>query len=179
MFRRATTERTSGTRGRTAALTLAVALVASACSSGATPEAAEAPAEPTVIGAAERPIGTHLVDGEGLTVYLFTEDSPGRSTCEGACLEAWPPVLTSGPPVAGGGASQALLGTLTRPDGTLQVTYSGMPLYRFRSDMGEGDTRGQTVQGVWFVVGIDGEPIGAPSRAADTMQERPGGGYGY
>lgn len=179
MSRRATTERTSGTRGRTAALTLAVALVASACSSGATSDAVDAPVPPTVIDAADRAVGTHLIVGDGLSVYLFTEDSPGVSTCEGVCLEAWPPVLTSGPPVAAGRVDPALLGTLTRPDGTLQVTYSGMPLYRFRSDMGEGDTRGQSVQGVWFVVGIDGEPIGAPSRAADTMQAPPSGGYGY
>lgn len=179
MSRRATTERTIGTRGRTAALTLAVTLLASACSSGVTSDAVDAPVPPTVIDAADRAVGTHLIVGDGLTVYLFTEDSPGISTCEGVCLEAWPPVLTSGPPVAAGRVDPALLGTLLRSDGTLQVTYGGMPLYRFRSDTGEGDTRGHTVQGVWFVVGLDGEPIGAPSRAADTMQESPSGGYGY
>jgi predicted lipoprotein with Yx(FWY)xxD motif len=172
-----------GPRGRTAALALTVALVASACGSEETTDAAETPAPPTVIDVAESALGTYLVDGDGLTVYLFTEDSPGQSTCADACLQAWPPVLTSGTPVAAGGADQALLGTLVRPDGTVQVTYAGMPLYRFRSDMAAGDTRGQTVQGVWFVVALDGEAIGAQANSGETdeaaEEEDPSGGYGY
>jgi predicted lipoprotein with Yx(FWY)xxD motif len=161
---------------RRVALLLAAALLASACTSAAGPDP-DAPVPPTVLVDAQRTVGTHLVDGAGLTVYLFTEDSPGVSTCEGVCLEAWPPLLTSGPPVASGGVNPALLGTLTRPDGTLQVTYGGMPLYRFRSDLGEGDTRGQGVQGVWFVVGVDGEPIGAPDRGDSDRPMEYGNGY--
>ncbi len=180
-------------RRRTAALVVAAALLASACGSEATPDISETPTPPTVIDVAESAVGTYLVDGDGLTVYLFTEDSPGESTCVDACLQAWPPVLTSGTPVAAGGADQALLATLVRPDGTLQVTYAGMPLYRFRSDTAAGDTRGQNVQGVWFVVALDGEALGAQTsvgeegeaaeeaESADPADEEedPSGGYDY
>jgi predicted lipoprotein with Yx(FWY)xxD motif len=68
-------------------------------------------------------LGTILVDGRGMTLYLFTKDTQnsGKSACEGQCLAAWPPLL--GEPQAGAGADKALLGTLVRTDGTTQVTY--------------------------------------------------------
>jgi predicted lipoprotein with Yx(FWY)xxD motif len=94
-----------------------------------------------------------------MTLYLFTADSPGVSTCVDGCLAAWPPLLTGGGPVAQGAADAGLLGTLTRDDGTVQVTYGGWPLYFFASDMAAGDVAGQGVNGAWFVVAPDGSAI--------------------
>jgi predicted lipoprotein with Yx(FWY)xxD motif len=108
---------------------------------------------------ADSGLGTSLVDDAGMTLYLFTNDSPGTSTCEGGCLAAWPPLL--GQPQAGAGADDSLLGTLTRSDGTTQVTYNGWPLYYWAQDAAPGDTTGQGVNGVWWVVGPEGDAIGA------------------
>jgi predicted lipoprotein with Yx(FWY)xxD motif len=105
--------------------------------------------------------GSALVDGEGRTLYLFTNDTQnsGASACSGDCLVAWPPVLTQGAPVAGTDIDAALLGTITRDDGTLQVTYSGWPLYYYADDTAPGDATGQGVNNVWFLISPAGEAI--------------------
>lgn len=102
-------------------------------------------------------LGTILVDGAGRTLYLFSKDSPNTSTCTGGCLAAWPPLL--GTATAGTGADSSLLGTLTRPDGKTQVSYKGMPLYYWAQDSAPGQTSGQGVQNVWWVVSPQGTPI--------------------
>jgi predicted lipoprotein with Yx(FWY)xxD motif len=96
-------------------------------------------------------LGDILVDPRGMTLYLYTKDEPSVSNCYDQCAAAWPPLMTDAPPtgpdaVAGG------LGTTTRTDGGLQVTYNGMPLYYWAKDQKPGDTTGQNVGGVWFVV---------------------------
>jgi predicted lipoprotein with Yx(FWY)xxD motif len=105
--------------------------------------------------------GQALVDGEGRSLYLFTNDTQnsGASSCSGDCLVEWPPLLTDGDPVAGTGVDAALLGTITRDDGTTQVTYNGWPLYYFHEDTAAGDTNGQGLGGVWFLVTPAGEMI--------------------
>ncbi len=105
--------------------------------------------------------GQALVDGEGRSLYLFTNDTQnsGASSCSGDCLVEWPPLLTDGDPVAGTGVDAALLGTITRDDGTTQVTYNGWPLYYFHEDAAPGDTNGQGLGGVWFLVTPTGEMI--------------------
>ncbi len=105
--------------------------------------------------------GQALVDGEGRTLYLFTNDTQnsGTSSCTGDCLVAWPPLFTDGDPVAGEGVDAALLGTIALPDGTTQVTYNGWPLYYYAEDTAPGDVNGQGVGGVWFVVSPTGEMI--------------------
>lgn len=113
------------------------------------------------VGVADSELGSILVDGEGRTLYLFTNDEPEMSTCIDACAENWPPLEAPEPPVAGEGVDEDLLGSITRDDGTDQVTYAGMPLYHFAADTGPGDTQGQGVGDVWFVVGADGEAITA------------------
>ncbi|MHB8857655.1 MAG: COG4315 family predicted lipoprotein [Bellilinea sp.] len=97
-------------------------------------------------------LGTFLVDEKGMTLYLYTKDTPGVSNCKDACLTAWPPLLTSGDPRADDGVTASKLGTITRDDGSLQVTYNDLPLYYYISDAAPGDTVGQGVGGVWFVV---------------------------
>jgi predicted lipoprotein with Yx(FWY)xxD motif len=110
--------------------------------------------------------GPILVDGEGMSLYVFmadTQDS-GTSTCgdDDGCATEWPPLTTEGDPVAGEGVDATLLGTITRDDGSLQVTYNGWPLYLFEEDAVAGDTNGQGIDefgGLWFLVSPAGEAI--------------------
>lgn len=105
--------------------------------------------------------GQILVDAEGRSLYLFTNDTQdsGTSACTGDCLVEWPPLLSDGEPVAGEGVDAALLGTITRDDGTTQVTYNGWPLYYFADDTAPGDTNGQGLGSVWFLVTPAGEAV--------------------
>ena len=105
--------------------------------------------------------GPILVDGEGLSLYLFTNDTQDgeSSNCNDECAVEWPPLLTQGSPVAGEGVDSTLLGTITREDGSMQVTYNGWPLYYFDEDTAPGDTNGQGMEGVWFLVTPTGEAV--------------------
>ncbi len=114
-------------------------------------------------------LGSFLVDAKGMTLYLFTKDSPNTSNCAGGCAKAWPPLLTNGAPTAGAGVTASLLGTLTRADGTTQVTYNGWPLYYWAKDKAAGDTTGQGVQNVWYVVDPSGNAVTtAPAATAGS-----------
>jgi predicted lipoprotein with Yx(FWY)xxD motif len=107
-------------------------------------------------------LGTFLVDGKGMSLYLFEKDKTKMSTCYGQCATFWPPLLTTGKPKAAGKAKGSLLGTTKRRDGKLQVTYRGHPLYYFLQDKKAGDTTGQGVDGFgaeWYVVGTNGKKI--------------------
>jgi predicted lipoprotein with Yx(FWY)xxD motif len=96
-------------------------------------------------------LGDILVDPRGMTLYMYTKDEPSVSNCYDQCAAAWPPLMTDAAPT-GPDAVAAGLGTTTRTDGGLQVTYDGMPLYYWEKDQKPGDTTGQNVGGVWFVV---------------------------
>ena len=112
----------------------------------------------TTVTVADTPLGKILADDQGHTLYVFTKDSGGTSACFDACAEAWPPSAVTGTPTAATGVS-ATLGTITRPDGTTQLTVNSQPLYRFAADAAAGDTTGQGSGGVWWVVAADGTPI--------------------
>ena len=103
-----------------------------------------------------------LVDGKGMSLYLFTKDTAGSSasTCYGSCATAWPPLLTTGKPVAGSGVDMSKFGTITRTDGTTQVTYNGWPLYYFDKDKQAGDTTGEGVGSVWYLISPTGDKVG-------------------
>lgn len=92
---------------------------------------------------AKTPLGTILVDSSGRTLYLFERDTTSKSTCDGACAAAWPPLTTSGSPKAAGQATSGMLGTTKRSDGTTEVTYAGHPLYLYAGDSAAGQTNGQ------------------------------------
>ncbi len=96
------------------------------------------------------PLGSILVDGAGETLYVFTNDAKNKSNCTAACLDAWPPLY--GVPAAGSGVDASKLGSFTTADGKTQATIDGRPLYYFAVDSKAGDTLGQNVGGVWFVV---------------------------
>ncbi len=104
-------------------------------------------------------LGKFLADGDGRTLYIFTKDSKDTTVCYAKCEQAWPPLLTVGQPTLGTGVDASLLGTIQRKDGTTQVTYMGMPLYYFAADQKAGDTNGQGVGTVWYVIGADGTII--------------------
>jgi len=117
--------------------------------------------EATVMVSEVGTFGPALVDAEGRTLYLFTNDTQnsGTSACSGDCLAAWPPVVSQGAPVAGTGLDATLLGTITRDDGTIQVTYNGWPLYYYVDDAAPGDAMGQGMNSVWFLVSPTGTAI--------------------
>jgi predicted lipoprotein with Yx(FWY)xxD motif len=128
-------------------------------------------------------LGDHLTNAAGRSLYMFASDTAKKSTCTGACASAWPPLLTHGSPKAGHGASAAKLGTITRPDGTHQVTYAGHPLYTFADDTAAGQTNGQGSNGFgakWWVLAPSGTVItsAAPSGGSSSTTSG-GGGYGY
>lgn len=104
-------------------------------------------------------LGKLLADGSGMTLYLFTKDTPGVSNCYDTCAATWPPLLQTGQPVVKDGVDATLLGTTTRKDGTIQVTYHGQPLYTYSKDTAPGDATGQGVGGVWYVVAPDGTAV--------------------
>ena len=104
-------------------------------------------------------LGSALVDSSGRTLYLFTKDTPGTSACIGGCASNWPALTTTGAPAVGSGLDASKVGTITRTDGSKQVTYAGHPLYRFAADGSAGDVKGEGVGGIWFVVGSDGAAI--------------------
>jgi predicted lipoprotein with Yx(FWY)xxD motif len=113
-------------------------------------------------------LGTVLVNGQGLTLYLFVPDKQsGTSTCYGDCAQAWPPLLLPTGvtmPVAGTGVQSALLGTTHRTDGTTEITYNKWPLYLYVTDSEPGQATGQGVNnlgGLWYVVSPDGHAITA------------------
>lgn len=111
----------------------------------------------------------YLVDGEGRSLYLFLPDEQGESTCYDQCAENWPPL--EGEVEPGEGVDPALVGSIARDDGTNQVTYNGWPLYYFAADFEPGETNGQGLNDVWFLVTAEGEVF-------RTAEEEPTG-YDY
>lgn len=108
-------------------------------------------------------LGTILAAGpKHMTVYLFEADKGAASSCSGACAQIWPPVTTSSEPKVGGAAMAADLSTITRPDGTKQVTYKGHPLYFFARDGDKGDAYGQGIKSFgsdWYVLAPTGKKV--------------------
>jgi predicted lipoprotein with Yx(FWY)xxD motif len=95
-------------------------------------------------------LGNFLVDDKGMTLYTFKNDASGVSNCNGGCATAWPPLTAQAAPTAGTGV-MGTFALIKRSDGTMQVTYNGLPLYYFSGDKAAGDTNGQGVGGVWAV----------------------------
>ena len=131
---------------------------------GLTPEAAEptatgegVPSAAATVIVSEHPeLGKILTDAEGRTLYTFAEDEPNVSTCQNdPCPQTWPPLtIESGTPVAGEGVP-GQLGVIERQDGSRQVTYNEIPLYRFINDTAPGDANGQGIGNRWFVIQVD------------------------
>jgi predicted lipoprotein with Yx(FWY)xxD motif len=114
--------------------------------------------------------GKFLTGEDGKTLYLFTPDTATASNCNEGCIETWPAfAVGSGETVKGGDGVTGAFGTITRADGTTQVTYAGHPLYYYAADKAAGDTTGQGLFDKWYLVGADGNAImGATSGGKGT-----------
>lgn len=116
--------------------------------------------------------GQILADGKGMTLYMYTKDTPGTSNCYDACATAWPPLtVAQGSQATAGQGVTGKLGTTTRKDNTLQVTYNDMPLYYWAKDTAAGQATGQDVGHVWYVINPASGPVktnaqGTPVAAA-------------
>ena len=152
------------------AAALIAALGLTACSA-TTGQASASPAEVaggvTVGTRTANGLGPFLTGAGGRTLYELTTDSANKSTCTGACASIWPPLTVSGGTPAAGSGVNGTLGTMTRPDGTRQVTYDGRPLYYYSHDTAAGQTNGQGFGGIWFVALASGA-LGSGSGSAGS-----------
>jgi len=125
-------------------------------------------------------LGQILTDGAGRTLYAFTSDGSNRSTCNESCVPVWPPFKAAEPPRTSGALRAELLATFSRADGSLQVSYNGMPLYYFSGDTAPGDAKGHAVGATWFAVSPAGEVVKVPPVSpAPSPPAAPAGDYGY
>ena len=162
---------------RVGGLTAALALVAAGCGM-AVPSKSGADS----VKVAPSSDGTHLVDAQGRSLYLFERDEKGDSYCYGACAAVWPPVEVDKTPSATAGVPASALGMFKRDDGEMQATYRGHPLYYYSADASTpGKTRGEDVEQFgagWYLVGQNGksvEPKG--DSGGSNSSNNSGGGY--
>ncbi|MDJ0358085.1 hypothetical protein [Paenarthrobacter sp. PH39-S1] len=143
---------------------------AAATSTGATSASAGAvsaavtSSAPADLKTAKTPLGDIVVNGKGMSVYVFDKDikDSGKSACNTACLAIWSPVTADSGTPAGEGVS-AKVGVITTDAGTKQVTLDGMPLYVFSKDAVPGDVKGQGVLKIWWAIRPAGEKISTPA----------------
>ena len=112
--------------------------------------------------------GQYLTDAEGMALYIFVPDAQGASTCYDDCATNWPPFTVASAdalPTLAEGLDSAMLGTVERDDGTIQVTYNGWPLYYFAGDTEMSQTNGQAVGDNWYLLDPAGEAIGMAAPA--------------
>lgn len=131
----------------------------SAASSPSPETTASISAKGTKLVVRQSDYGRMLFNAEKQAIYIFENDTQGKSTCYGECARAWPPVFTKGKPVAGRGVREGLLGTTRRRNGKKQVTYDGKPLYYYAHE-GPGQVLCHDVflnGGYWWVVGPNGK----------------------
>lgn len=131
-----------------------------------------------LIGKKVKRMGEVVTDEKGWVLYRFDKDTanPPTSNCVDECERIWPPVYTDGKPTLDGVADD-VVGTVTRQDGTKQVTLDGWPVYRYIGDKEPGQWKGQGVGGTWFVVQPDGKkntsclPKGTPKPVAPPADD--------
>ena len=140
--------------------------VVAATSTGAATSDASVPVtgQAEVRAAANFDFGPILVDGDGMPLYIYDQDTQNGTTSactDEACTASWTPLTTDGTATAGPGAIQSLLGTITREDDTSQVTYNGWPLYTYNSDTSAESPAGQGAEPGWTLVSPAGKAIPA------------------
>ena len=151
------------------AATAAIGLIVAALAGASTTKTGR-----TTVAVAKSRLGSILVDGKGITLYDFVQDKGTMSTCYSACAALWPPLLTTGKPIAGPGVRASLLGTTKRKDGKLEVTYKGHPLYYFVTDRKPGQTTGQGLNqfgAPWWVLSRPGRRSIVSSASSHTSHQ--------
>ncbi|MEV0096555.1 hypothetical protein [Streptomyces sp. NPDC050738] len=123
-------------------------------------------------------LGTVVTDSKGFVLYRFDRDTakPPASNCTDACAALWPPAVATGSSVSLQGIDKSLVGTVTRADGSKQLTLGGWPLYRYAKDDEPREPYGQGVGGTWFAA----TPTGAKAEGAGPSSDEDsssGGGY--
>jgi predicted lipoprotein with Yx(FWY)xxD motif len=144
------------------------------------PQAQQAPEDLTtqLIGKKVPRMGRVVTDEKGWILYRFDADTadPPASNCNNQCQRVWPPAYTDGNPIVKG-VDEDLVGTVTRDDGTRQLTINGWAVYRYIGDRKPGQWTGQAVAGKWFVISPDGKknitclPEGTPKAVAPPPAE--------
>jgi len=135
----------------------ATVAVASTAASPAAVDTSSAATGLTLGSTSDPSLGDYLTGPSGMTLYVLTKDTPDVSTCSGSCATTWPPLTTSaGATITGPTGASGAFATITRSDGTVQVTYNHLPLYYYSGDSGTGDTNGQGLNSVWFVAPLSG-----------------------
>lgn len=117
-------------------------------------------------------LGTYLVDAKGMTLYYFTKDNLGKSNATSAIIQNWP-VFNTGNFIVPSLLNVADFSTITRDDGLKQTTYKGWPLYYYVKDRASGDTLGQGINGVWFIVNPDKLPAATAGVPVSTSPVSP------
>ncbi|MGW4224437.1 SCO0930 family lipoprotein [Streptomyces bauhiniae] len=143
---------------------------------GAQSSASPTPAAPAgkLTVATNPQLGNVLTDGSGLTLYRFDKDTaePPKTNCDGDCATTWPPVPADDAN-AGAGIDKAMLGEVTRADGTKQLTIGGWPAYRYAKDLNSGDVNGQGVGGKWFALAPNGKKAALTSLPGLSVRKDP------
>ena len=122
-----------------------------------------------IASAKKAKVGDVVVDAQGRTLYRFTAEAQGRPVCTGSCAKTWPPAT-----VADDSDLPEHVATVKRPDGGVQLTYDGHPLYRYAGDRSSADAKGEGVGGQWYAI----KAAGAGSDGGSTTQES-GRSFGY
>jgi predicted lipoprotein with Yx(FWY)xxD motif len=133
--------------------------IAPSAAASSEPSGSEGAGEIYTIGVTDdATLGAYLTGADGMTLYIFKNDSADTSTCADACAAKWPPLTVEpGESAEAGDGVTGELGTISRADGTTQVTYDHQPLYYFADDAAAGDTNGQGIGGAWFVAPVSDE----------------------
>ena len=159
----------------------------SASSSSQTSASGASKAAYTVSAAAVPGVGTVLVNGSGMTLYMLTSEKGGTLTCtdENGCTKVWPDTeLPSGvtAPIAGSGIDASKLSTIKGPSGSLYITYAGWPLYTYSGDTGPGQAKGLGIVsfgGTWYPLSPAGAQITSTSGSSGGTTTSSSGGSGY
>ncbi|MEV6298889.1 hypothetical protein AB0M02_05710 [Actinoplanes sp. NPDC051861] len=161
-----------------------------------TPEISDELATTSLTASKVARMGKTVEDQDGFVLYRFDDDKddPSKSNCNGECAEIWPAALTNDSEPTLKGIDADLVGTVTRADGTKQLTLKGWPLYKYIGDKKPGQWKGQNVGGKWFVINPDGtknltclpaisKPVAPPSDAeaegGEAGADDTGGDYSY
>jgi predicted lipoprotein with Yx(FWY)xxD motif len=135
------------------------------------PSASQAPTGLTIGVTNDPTLGVYLTAQNGMTLYVFKNDTPDTSSCTGSCATNWPPLtVAGGTTITGPTGATGTFSLISRPDGTMQVAYDHQPLYYYAGDSAAGDTTGQGFSGKWYVAPLTASAATSASASAAQSQ---------